>query len=125
MKNMSKYLKNTNAIARAVLEDTSATRKQNEVLLSLLTEQRQENRKMCSYIEAQIPDINHYFPVKDDEALNRFFDESDGRYPLRRSEFYNLLMSCLNDKENLMRTSMLKTFFSQKYINTHVWPSYA
>ena len=61
---MNKYMKNTNAIARAIMEDTASTRKQNDILMSLLLEQRQENRKMYSYIEAQIPDINKFFLQK-------------------------------------------------------------
>lgn len=122
LKSLSKHQKCTNSIVRAVLEDSQATRKQNDIIIAMQMEQREENRKMTALYTAKTPDINHFFPCKDDAVLERFFDKTDGLYPLKRSEFYNRLMCCVTDK-NVYGTSILRCVFTQEYINSHIWPS--
>lgn len=120
---MHRNLNGTNAICRSLLEERASDRKQSDVILSLLLEQREENRKLSSFLKAKIPDMNKYFPIKDNETLARFLDESDGLYPLRRAEFYNMVQNCNHDKKNLFATSLLYTCFSEEYIRNHTWPT--
>lgn len=120
---MHKNLNGSNAICRSLLEQAVANKKQQDVMMSLLIEQRDENRKMSSIFKARIPDINQFFPIKNNDDLARFLDTSDGLYPLRRSEFYNRILSLLSDKNNLFGTALLNSCFSEDYIKNHVWPT--
>ena len=119
---MARNLTHTNSVVRSIQDDTSYTRQQNDVFISLFKKQQEDNQKMRSYIESKIPNIKDYFPLKDDAAIDRFFDKSDGQFELRRSEFYNMLCQFHIDKENLFATSLLRSCFSKKIIKTHTWP---
>lgn len=123
MNRMNRSIQEAIAYARSIANDTQITRKQNEELLSLVRDQNAKNKKMNSYLMAKVPDMNDYFPLRDSATLDRFLDEWDGLYPLRRSEFYNLLLTCASDKKNLFGTSILNTFFSSEYISSHTWPT--
>ena len=95
------------------------------MIIKLLLDQKEENKKVRSLVEAKIPDLKEFFPLKDSAALDRFLDQSDGLYPLRRSQFYNMLLLCVHEKQNTFGTSILKAFFSPDYIKTHRWPTYS
>lgn len=120
---MARGLKNTNSICRSILEVSQGTRKQNDEILSLSKQQKEENKKRNSLLETKVPDLKEYFPVKDSATLRRFLDESDGLFPVRRSLFYDMCHMCVHKKQNLFGTALLRSCFSQEYINSHVWPS--
>ena len=93
-------------------------------MLALLLEQREENRRLSTFLKAKIPDIKKFFPIQNNQILQQFMDESDGLFPLRRSEFYNFVSSCASDKKNLFATTLLNNCFSDEYIANHVWPTH-
>ena len=119
---MAKNDKIMDAITRTILEISQVNLKKNEEIENLLLEQKNNNKNINSYLMAKIPDMNEFFPLKDDNQLNRFLDNSDGLYPLRRAEFYNMLYNIRTEKKNQFGTAILKTFFSMEYIKTHKWP---
>ena len=85
--------------------------------------QCEDNQKLISQVKIKIPDMSTYFPLPDSATLARFLDESDGMYEHRTAELENLLILCLSNKKNLFGTSLINTFFSTSYINTHSWPT--
>ena len=113
-----------NSTLRHVYSDTQETLKQNIKLENMLVEQREENKKLNSFIDAKIPDLKHYFPLKDSESLMNFLDESNPeQYALRRSEFGNWVSNCCSKKKNLFASAMMKAFFDPSFILSHSWPS--
>lgn len=120
---MSSKLRLSNDIIRSIKNDTTATRNQNDLLVKMFKEQKEDNQRMNAFLHSKIPDMNDYFPLKDTAAMDRFLDEWDGLYPLKRSEFYNMLINCVSEKPNLFGTAILNTFFSEEFIKTHSWPS--
>ena len=101
-------------------------RKQNDEIIELLKLQNERSQKMDSYLQAKIPDMGKYFPLKDIETLNNFLDDSDGLYALRRAEFYNYLMCTppeANQKKNLFGTAIIKTLFSNEFLRITTWPA--
>lgn len=123
MSSMARGLKVTNSICRSILEVSQGTRKQNDELLTLTKGQKTENQKMNTFLQAKIPDIKKYFPIPDTATLRQFLDDSDGLFALKRSEFYNMCSCCAHEKKNLFGTAVLRNFFAQSYINTHIWPT--
>lgn len=121
---MQRTIRLTNTNTRAILLDTSTSKKQNEQILEILANEQHHNGKVRSYLEAKIPDIDEFFPVRDNKTLERFLDESDGLYPLRRSELMNRLYLCSAERKNIFATSVLNSLFSDNYINTHAWPTH-
>ena len=121
---MARSLRVTDSTCRSILENAQATRRQNDILLELLRCQKEENSKLNAYLQAKLPNMGEFFPLKDGETLQRFMDNSDGLFSIRRGEMYNLMFTCVSDKSNLFGTAILKTFFSQNFINTHTWPTY-
>lgn len=124
MGNIQRTVRANNANTRALLLDTQATRKQNDLLIEMFQEHKEENRKMSSYLQARITNLSQYFPLKDSATLELFLDESDGLFPLRRAEFYNWLLPCVTDKKNRFGTAILNTFFTKEFVKTHTWPTY-
>ena len=113
----------TNSIVRSNHQDLQAIKKENKTIIELLNKSRDENRKVNSYLQANIPDMKSFFPLQDEEMLQRFLDETDGLFPLRRQEFCNMILPCVTDKKNSFGTAILNTFFSKNFIKTHSWPS--
>ena len=118
----SKSLRGNNAIAKASLEIAESNRKKNDIIIEMLTCQREHNQKMNSYVQAKIPNMNEYFPLPDRQTLLRFLDPSDGLYPLRRAEFYNFLVTNLSNKNNLFGTALMRSLFSGNFLKTQTWP---
>ena len=81
------------------------------------------NDRMNSYLKSKIPNMTEYFPLRDSNSVERFLDNSDGLFNLRRSEFENMLIPCIHEKKNLFGTAVLKAFFSNEFIQTHSWPT--
>ena len=122
--NLTRSLRLTDATCRSILENAQATRRQNDILLELLKCQKKENSKLNSYLQAKLPNLGDYFPLKDSPTLARFMDNSDGLFSLRRGEMYNLMLTCVHEKKNIFATSLLNTFFSTEFIMTHTWPTH-
>lgn len=119
---MTRNLAHTNGVVRSIQDDTTASRRHNEMFIELFQKQQEDNKKMISYLEEKIPDMSDYFPLKNDAALERFMDKSDGFYHLRRAEFYNMLVSHRSNKDNLFATTLMRRCFSKKFIRFHTWP---
>ena len=109
-------------MVKASLEIAEGTRKQNEEIIQLLKQQKVDNQQRNTYLEAKIPDLSHYFPLPDIETLDQFMDKSDGLFPLKRGEFYSLLMSCRHPKKSTFATSLVKTLFSNEFLRITTWP---
>lgn len=120
---MSWNLQGTNAIVRKNFNDIQEIKKQNKIIIEMLQDSKEENRKINTYVQGEIPDIKQFFPLKNDEDIDKFFDNSDGLLNQRRKEFCNMIMPCAHEKKNLFGTALLKKFFSMEFINTHQWPT--
>ena len=110
-------------MAKASLEVAQGTRQQNEKIMEMLETQREDNHKMSSYLEAKIPEMGKKIPLPDMATLNRFVDDSDGVYALRRAELYSFLYSCRTSKKKLFGTSLMKTLFSENFLRNYSWPA--
>ena len=100
-----------------------ALKKQNAELIELVKKDKENNDKVNTYLQAKVPDMSDYFPLKDSAALERFLDTSDGLYPLRRAEFSNMLLNIVDDKPKKIRAGILKSFFALEFIKCHTWPT--
>ena len=119
----SKTLRGNNALAKSSLEVAESTRKQNEIIIELLNQQKKDNSNMNAYIQAKIPAMGKYFPLPDVDTLMRFMDDSDGLYSIRRAEFFNYLTNCATNKKNLFGTAIMQTLFSNDFLRVTTWPT--
>ena len=69
--------------------------------------------------------IDDYFPIQNDNDLERFLDKTDGLFPEKRKEFENLLYCQVTKNLKLKRpfeASLLGNIFSRDFISSHRWP---
>ena len=124
MSSQARNLRYANNTLRHVYHDTQITVKQNAKLEELLMAQKEENRKLNSFVNSKIPDLSKIFPLKDSAALEEFLDDSDARlYDLRRAELPNYIDPCVGLKQNLFSTALMRMLFSPNFIINHSWPS--
>lgn len=117
-------MRRLNGTVRSIHNDTTNTVKQNETIISLLKNQSTTNEKMTSYITSKNPDVGKFFPLPDGATLERFLDESDPElYKKKMKEFYDLLMTCITDKQNLFGSALMRTLFKDSFVLSHTWPS--
>lgn len=124
LKNNMRNYRGTAALCRVIHGDNKEVLHQLGILVDLFRAQQNSNSQVNSYLTKTIPDVRKFFPLQDDESLERFLCETDGLYALRKSEFVNLLKTCISDKQNMFGSSLMKTLFSLDYICGHTWPTY-
>lgn len=122
--------RNSKALVRYTRQQTERDKvfATNQLKMMMILEDLQ---KKMSIIASNIdmttkPNVNEYFPVKNDANLTRFLDKSDGRFPLRREMFENFLYGNVTMNMRLKRpfeATLLSTLFSREYISSHKWPA--
>lgn len=93
-------------------------------MMELLIEEKEENKKLKTYLKSKVPDISNFFPLKNAASVERFLDESDGLFHLRYAEFENMFGPCIHKKKNIFGTSLLNAFFSDEFVKTYSWPTH-
>ena len=76
-------------------------------------------------------EISAFFPIKNDQDMNKFLSNDDGKFDLRAAEFETMLYGAFNPITNPDLTQNSGTFtnaligalFSREYIDTHRWPT--
>lgn len=63
-----------------------------------------------------------YFPVKDDDTIQRFMAKDD-EFDERMEQLYSILLPTVHEKESRFGTAVLSAVFQINYIVTHRWPT--
>ena len=66
--------------------------------------------------------IYDFFPVADDETMNRYL-KKDSEYEDRKNQLAHLLIKCVPDEAKKFPAAMLNCVFDPEYIATHRWPT--
>ena len=123
MSSHSRHLRYANNTLRHVHGDTQMSLQMNKKLEEMLLQQQEKNRRLHSFINVKIPDRSSFFPLKNEEALERFLDQTNmNEYDLRRASLVNVILPCVSPKSNLFSTALLKAIFSPEFRRTHSWP---
>lgn len=66
--------------------------------------------------------ISDYFPVTDDETLERYLRKDD-QYEGRKNQLAHLLAKCIPTDPKKLSNALLKGIFDPAYRATHRWPT--
>lgn len=67
--------------------------------------------------------ISEYFPVQDDETMNRFLLK-DHEYEDRKGQLFTILFNTVADTKKKFGIHVMKAIFSPNYILNHRWPTH-
>ena len=100
------------------------TERNQDVMLAVLNEIRQDVSKISQHVHMDTPPVNNFFPIISNEAMFKFLDNSDGKLDQRKRELDYYLDTTISRKST-RRTFMdafLNAVFSRDYIKNVKWP---
>lgn len=82
---------------------------------------KEEIRTGLSKVTSEGFYANEFFPVNDNDTLQRFLAK-DNEYDKRREVLYFMLYNCACDSQKSFAESFVSTVFTKQYMETHIWP---
>ena len=91
-----------------------------ETMLKTVVTQVQQATLMSAM---QGTDISEFFPVENNQQLERFMDRDHPDWNSRKMEFYHFLYTTASDVKKGFARGLIKAIFSRSYILGAKWPS--
>lgn len=67
-------------------------------------------------------DIFEFFPIPDDETLEKYLRQ-DKDYDERKQQLFHVILKALTQKKKNLGMSVVNTLFQPSYLRTHRWPT--
>lgn len=94
----------------------------NKFTTGILLDIQKDLRKFTFHMRMDTVDISDFFPVNDDETLEKFLDKDHPDWQLRKRGFYHLLYNTLSTNPKKFAAALLHTVFTRNFISKHKWP---
>lgn len=119
---MKRNLQNTNDIVRQNNEKLTCTEYCVKNIAGMLKEMKDDMKQYMFHIQMDRTDLSDFFPLENDEALERFMDKTHEDWEARKFGFYHLLFTTVTKQKKKFAAALLHTIFSRNFIATHRWP---
>lgn len=106
-----------------LLQDRAEARQERLLILEEISALKDAVNKSSFTKKAGSVSVVRMFPIKRQQQILDFLDDSDGLFKERCAGFYDYLFSLRTDDEKKFIEALKDHLFSREYAQSHHWPN--
>ena len=121
MNKMKRNSQGTYDTVRSVHDKAQTNESNMLTVISMLKEIKSDMMQFNYHMRMDSADLSEFFPLADDNSLQKFMNRDDDQWPLRRRGFYHLLFNTVTKQKQKFAGALLHILFTRNFIANHRW----